>query len=243
MPLLYLYRALRERFIEDLTVIETLFFEEIYPVFANIEEEAQAIAKKTLNDVMRSYPPDADDLDPDMEEAIMEIFEGRCELLSLMRYRTLAMWIMCLCQAWEQQLIKFVVIETKNDGLFDTRDDRAVYGPADLRKGFCFVKRVFSDHGVDFESLESWQKISELRHLVNTLKHAEGSSAHELRKLRPDYFDWDGRTSPNGLDSLELFGSTLLDETLKIKPQDFRDYRAALEIFWNELPENMKYCG
>jgi len=58
-----------------------------------------------------------------------------------------------------------------------------------------------------------------------------------LRKLRPDYFK-DNLDSLE-FDALELYGSTLLDNTLNLSKNDFTDYLNALDAFWKELPENM----
>ncbi|WP_027364123.1 hypothetical protein [Desulfotruncus alcoholivorax] len=56
------------------------------------------------------------------------------------------------------------------------------------------VKECFKFHNnYDIESMKCWEKIKELRLLVNVIKHAEGKSADRLRKIRPDYFKWDKR--------------------------------------------------
>ena len=143
------------------------------------------------------------------------------------------MWIICLCQMWEQQLIKFLVNEKQKYGL-------KCY-PDDVKKDFGFIEKAYRNHGVEFEKLTNWKKINELRQLVNTLKHADGKSANTLREMRPDYFDWGD--SDFSSDTLKLYGSTLLDETLKMNIQDFKDYLDALVAFWNELPENMTWRG
>lgn len=42
--------------------------------------------------------------------------------------------------------------------------------------------------GIDLASLSDWPRIDELRLVTNSVKHAEGPSARQLRKLRPDLF-------------------------------------------------------
>ena len=42
--------------------------------------------------------------------------------------------------------------------------------------------------GIDLSSLEPWAKLHELRLVANSVKHAEGVSAKQLRELRPDLF-------------------------------------------------------
>lgn len=111
------------------------------------------------------------------------------------------------------------------------------YKDSDLKRGFEFVKEVFESHGKPFETLDCWKKIKELRALVNVIKHSEGRSEKELRKMRPDYFVY--ITDTGKYDLLSLYHSTLLEETLQIKDLDFIDYYSALVQFWNELPERM----
>lgn len=86
--------------------------------------------------------------------------------------------------------------------------------------------------------MKSWTKIKELRLLVNVIKHAEGNSADRLRKIRPDYFEWDRRFGYE-YDKLKFHKTTLLEETLNITNQDFDSYNKILVSFWDELPERM----
>ena len=232
---LYLWQPLRQRFIEKLDTIVKLFFEKIYPVFSNAEEDAHNMQYEAWEDLMHHpFTSKGNYIDPfDAVDSIVEFGYEQFEILSLMRYRTLAMWIMCLCQTWEQQLAKFIIDEGRKCGI--------QYHSDYIKKGFTFSKETFLQHGVEFEKLKSWEKIFELRQLTNTLKHADGPSADRLRKLRSDYFDWG--ESGFDKDTLEVYGSTLLDETLKIQPQDFKDYFTALVLFWNELPERMEGIG
>jgi len=42
--------------------------------------------------------------------------------------------------------------------------------------------------GIDLTSIPAWSRIHELRLVANSVKHAEGGSAKQLRELRPDLF-------------------------------------------------------
>lgn len=145
-----------------------------------------------------------------------------------MRYRNLAMWISCLYQSWEQQIMRFVKKEIETDGCFN------LTGGMD----FATAKEGFKIHNCPIDELSCWKKIRELRALVNVIKHSEGDSAKTLRKLRPDFFGWE-EEHDFSRDRLQLFESTLLDETLNIKNEDFTEYYNALNAFWDELPERM----
>ena len=82
-----------------------------------------------------------------------------------------------------------------------------------------------------------WEKINELRLLVNVLKHAEGNLELKLRELRPDYFIHD--IYGEKYDLMSMYHVSLLEATLQIKEEDFIKYYDALVAFWKELPERM----
>lgn len=224
---LYLYQDLRDKYIKDLTQIKELFFERIQPVFADAEKEA-TIYQNQLWDNLMSQPCDEDSIiDPsDYVDTVQEAAFEKYEILSLMQYRNINMWISCMCQVWEQQLFSFVFHEALSEGI--------KYDESDLKKGFAFSKEVFEWHQQPFNNLICWSKIKELRALVNVIKHSEGDSEQKLRKMRPDYFVHD--TGIEKYDLLSLYHSTLLEATLQIKDKDFIEYYDALIAFWNELP-------
>jgi hypothetical protein len=57
------------------------------------------------------------------------------------------------------------------------------------------------------------------------------------RKIRPDYFEYNIGTEK--YDLISMYHSTLLEETLQVKDQDFANYYDAIKDFWNELPDCM----
>lgn len=226
---LYLWKDLRDKLKKELTYIYEMYLERIEPVFANAETEAEQLSEKIWDDAMSSPWDGGSDIDPsDIADTCQEIGLERYEILSLMRYRNLAMWISCLYQFWEQQIMRFVKKEIQTDRCFN------LTGGMD----FATAKEGFKIHNCPIDELSCWKKIKELRALVNVIKHSEGDSAKTLRKLRPDFFGWEDEHDFSR-DRLQLFESTLLDETLNIKNEDFTEYYNALIAFWDELPERM----
>jgi len=228
---LYLYNQQRKIFKQDITNIKELFFERIYPIFSNAEQEATTYQETLWNDLMEQPCYDEDGyFDPsDFVDSIQEEGFSKYEVLSLMHYRTIGMWLACMCQVWEQQIYAFVVQEERNN--------RIEYNDVDKKKGFQFVKDVFKYHNQSFENMACWDKLKELRLLVNVIKHAAGDSEKKLRKIRPDYFAY--KNGLGDVDLLELYNSTLLEPTIQISQQDFIDYYNAIMSFWDELPERM----
>ena len=226
---LYLWENLRNEFKKELTYIYELYFERIEPVFSNAETEAEKLSEKTWEDVT-SAPWDGE-IDVELSyiaESCQEIGLERYEILSLMRYRNLAMWISCLYQSWEQQIMRFAKKEIETDGCFElTRS-----------MDFAIAKEIFEIHNCPIDELSCWKKIKELRTLVNVIKHSGGNSAETLRQLRPDFFGWED-IHDFSRDRLQFFESTLLDETLNIKNEDFTAYYKSLIAFWDELSKCM----
>ena len=228
---LYLWEPLRQKYIGDLTLIKTMFIERIQPIFANAEKEANDYRDELWSEIVNSTCSEEDAaVDPsDYVEFVQEKAIERYEMLSLMHYRNIGMWIECLCQVWEQQICSFVIDEAKRDGI--------TYEASDMQKGYGFAKAVFKEHQQTFEQMESWDEIRELRLLVNVLKHAEGDSEQKLRKLRPDYFTQD--ICGEKYDLMSMYHTSLLESTLKIQEEDFIKYYNALVAFWKALPERM----
>ena len=217
---LYLDKGIRKKFIDDLTLLKELFLIKVEPVFANAESEAEAY-KRELWDSLSICSNELEDCAESIEEAAFE----RYSLIHLMYYRNLAAWICTLCQVWEQQLYAFIVREAQSEGL--------EYNPEELGCGFEFSKRVFEWHQYPLNKVSVWDKVKELRLVVNVIKHADGRSEKILRRIKPEIF------IDEGYDLISLYHTSLLEPTLMIKRQDFCDYYEALIAFWKEIPERM----
>lgn len=227
---LYLWGSLRQQYIDDLTFVKEMFFERIHPIFANAEAEAEAYQSELWNGIMNQPCTEDTYFDPgDYVDVVQEKAVERYDMLQLMHYRNLTAWICILCQVWEQQLYSFVLQEAEQEGL--------KYDPSEIKRGFAFSKEVFEWHQQPFEQMAVWDKIRELRLLVNVIKHAEGDSEQKLRALRPDYFTEE--ICGTQYDLMALYHTTLLEPTLMIKEQDFINYYEALVKFWTDLPERM----
>jgi len=216
---LYFWKPLMERYKKELSMVAE-YYNRTVPSFGDIEKEATDYADSIYN----NFPAD-ENTDP-ATVADFANDEGiqLYELLNTMKKNHLLMTISMMCQIWEQQLIKFTVTEMRH---FLPFQNNAL--------SFVDAKRIFELHGIIFEELVSWNKIKEMRLLVNTIKHGDGESARKLRKIRPDYFKLD---FIEGTDTLELAGAVLLDSySLMVEEQDFRIYVEATEAFWDEMPE------
>lgn len=89
-----------------------------------------------------------------------------------------------------------------------------------------------------YEALESWPKVAELRHLANTIKHGEGSSATQLKSLRPDLFRESLLLGSKPAARQPLTGSDPLPTE-----KDIAEYADAICRLWNAAARSLRLAG
>jgi hypothetical protein len=98
--------------------------------------------------------------------------------------------------------------------------------------------------GIDVTAFITWPRITELRHLANCVKHAEGNSCDQLRKLRPDLFE-----KPSLGDDVKLRGiirhvrNPLMGEDIYVTEQEFASYAGIVRQFWLELASALEHAA
>lgn len=132
-----------------------------------------------------------------------------------------------LYHLYEQQMMLFLRKE-----LLDWREqnNKKLYTQEEARK------RIKLAH-VDITTFAVWPKIEELRHLANTIKHAEGRSSEELLQIAPHLFE-----TPGLAISMPISGhvfTPLLGEDICVKPAHISEYAAVLEQFWLKLGDEL----
>lgn len=213
-------------YIKELERVET-YYRKSQPAFEFTDEDVHKEVEEIFSNA--TIPEDVDpyDIAESMEAMGVELYEA----YQMMKSNHLFITISMLAHMWEQQIIKFVRKE-----LYDN------LGKPISAISYKEAKEVIEASGVEITERASWGKIKELRHLVNTIKHAEGDSAKKLRKLRPDFFATEGFSEGDVFDILELNGSVLLDPySLNVKESDLLEYIQATKEFWEEMPERAYY--
>ena len=205
---------------KELSLIED-YHKRTKPQFENIEKETDEYTNSLYNNYPAAEYTDGGYVAEWAIDKGIEMYE----VLSTMKSNHLLMTISMLYHIWEQQLIRFTIHKLQHYLEFDKRT-----------VGYEDVQRIFELHGVNITDTKSWGKIRELKLLVNTIKHGDGSSAERLRKLRPDFFKVDTIKT----DILELHDAVLLDSySLQVKENDLYDYVKATKNFWDEMPERV----
>jgi hypothetical protein len=220
---LYLPEIKRRYLKSEISDYVEIYSQKLLPVFKDIESDANKIRDDSYDNVM-SQPAYNDFIDPSsIAENALEEGIKHYLYLKLGKYNLTATWHATLYQIWEQQSRLFLFREMSHVCRiqFDT---------------FCInlseIKKKYKLHNVDIESFPCWSQIEELYLLCNVIKHGDGRSVKELRKIKPTLFK-----KENGIDYTETFKTTLLEETLNIDEKTLQNYRDALLSFWDEIPE------
>ncbi len=220
---LYLTEIKRKYLKSEISDYVKIYCQKLLPVFKDIESDAVKYADDFFDSSM-SQPAYDDSIDPaSIAENAQEEGIEHYSYLKLGKYSLTATWHATLYQIWEQQSRRFLFQEISHayNIQFET---------------FCTklpeIKKKFEFHKVDIESFSCWPEIEELSLLCNVIKHGEGKSAKNLRKIKPELF-----TQEDGTDYMETFKTTLLEETLNINEMTLQSYRDALLSFWDEIPE------
>ena len=168
-----------------ITVFREYVFRDVLPAFNNIDARANEIGNEYYNRIARSpageYEIDMADV---AETANQESYDW-WEMMTSLRQSMLNLLSAGLFHLVEQQLSLL-----SRDGMF--RGLHAADTKLDAVKTWYQVEL-----GIAFEALASWSVIDEMRLVANTVKHGEGSSAANLRKLNPALFVDPGLTVYN----------------------------------------------
>jgi hypothetical protein len=120
----------------------------------------------------------------------------------------------------------------------------AFFGPHGAPVGPGESVRLLKELGIDVELLSSWPRIIELRHLANCVKHAEGNSCDQLRKLRPELFE--KPTLGNGFKMSGLrthVRNPLMGEDIYVTEDKLNAYVASVRKFWHQLADQLERIG
>lgn len=148
------------------------------------------------------------------------------------KYRTLAMWICCTCQLWEQQILSFLCQEISNMDLLGSEKKNCFMKRYKNLSSWKYVTQLLNDCNINIAGMDCSGKIDEMRLLVNVLKHSEGKSEDKLREKNPDIFLIDGK------DLLPMHHTSLGYPVLNLSIDNLKEYNEALIEFWENIPVN-----
>lgn len=193
----------------------------------DINNEAEAVANEAWESFM-SMSASGDEDPANFAEAAQEAGLDHYLIVTGIRQGVINMFAAGLYHAFEQQLLYFHREELLPNG---QQHDKG-------RLKVSIAREMLAARGVELTSFKSWPLVDELRLVANTVKHAEGDSADQLRGRRPDLFE-DPRLKKSGLKGLSPSSRPIylpmVGEDLFVDVGDLTRYRDALVQFWREL--------
>jgi hypothetical protein len=229
---LILAQKFREGFVAEIKVLDDALEQRFLPAFKNIKEEANEVAKKAFERMGQVPSADGDPGDY-AEDAWDEGVDHYVKLDSL-RQGFLNLYAVFCYHSFEQQFFRFY--DWQRWGPSDEAD-RNLLNWEDACKWI-------GVEGIELERFETWPKIKELRILANVAKHAEGRSADELRKVRPDMLIPPGsRLQEQDMDDVVKrlrVAQPLSGEGLYMGVEELSSYIRALIAFWNDMADELE---
>lgn len=218
-------RYIREQFIRQVELFVESIEKRIIHSFDSMEDDAEKVQDEIWENSTSSGNPENVDEASLAEQARNEAVKYY-EMLSGVRQSFLNICAASLYHFFEQQLIFML---------------RREILPISLEKDSkLFKARIFRDKlkeiGIDVTTFASWPVIEELRLVANTVKHAEGDSAEDLRLVNPLIFRNplldDIGPSFEGSSRWLFFPAGGVD--LYVRIDDLKRYRDAIVGFWND---------
>jgi len=215
-------------FCKQITIFCDSFISRIWPIFDQIDSEAEEIAAKEWKR-LGIFPLDEYSDMGDLAERAIDVGLEYFKAWDSVRQTMINLIVAALYHLFEQQRLLF----HRKQILQPTEENNPR-----LITLYEFEKRL-NTLDINIKTLPSWNKVNELRVVANVVKHAEGPAAKELKKLRPTLF-----THPKLKKypiSAPLEGvqpsvyMPLAGEDIYLTIDDIENYRSALLSFWREF--------
>ena len=220
-------------FLPGIEFFSRCMLEKVIPSFDNVEDEADEIEREAFENPGGLADPEFYDPADHAEGAFekgLEYYEWMIGTLQ----GIINLFTAGLYHLFEQQ---FLFIYRRE--LLQRHEEN---DPNFLKFGI--AKQRFSDQGIRIEDFGSWPKVNELRLLANTVQHADGVSATDLKAKRPDLFSRpDNRlviklNRPPGPVYTPLTGNEIY-----VTKEEYLNYVNAVKEFWGEMASALEGQG
>ncbi|MCB2226564.1 MAG: hypothetical protein KQH53_07785 [Desulfarculaceae bacterium] len=206
----------------QITTILKIVKEKIIPIFKQAEVEADEVSDRAW--YAEGYSENADP--GSMADYAMEMGLDHYSLLTNLTYGILNLFSVHLYHLYEQHLVYLCMHELIHPATF----------PDPHSLNATIVNQMLTDKGIETFSFKTYPKIKELKYVCNCVKHGDGRSCEEVKKLRPVLFE---HPSFRGQDIPSLppgpIITPLAGDSLWISEQDFEEYAQAVLSFFEEL--------
>ena len=215
-------------FLRTVEYFERTLNQKVLPSFDSISHEAEQVETEAFERLGKSVDPEwydpADYFEAARDEGIdfyimaNGMKQGITNLFTAGLFHLFEQWFL---KIYRQELVSFREEPKPN-----------------LLKLAIALDRLLRGNGIDIQTFSSWRTVDELRLVANTIKHADGASCKELKKLRPDLFV-SPLTKDEGVEidlvvRREVF-HPLAGEDLYVSADEFGKYAEAVKHFADEL--------
>jgi len=218
-------RDIRARIMPPVEAYNEDLFRDVLKAFDNLDERAREKAEEFFN----NYPCNEYTDPGDVADSAQDHGNSWWDTMNSLRQSMVNLLAAGLYHLIEQQL-SALSLDCAYKRVRDTRLD--------------IVQNWYSANlGIDLTSLSAWARIDELRLVANSVKHAEGPSAQQLRELRADLFqnpafaDIRAEIGSGWLDRQEPLAMPLAGEDLFVTENDLHNYYAAAVALFEGIVE------
>lgn len=219
-------------FVPQIKSLHDALKDRLLPTFEKLQEEADSVEAAEWDRLM-GLPSDGD-FDPgDYAERAKEESSEYYELMIGVRQSIINMFAVASYHLWEQQLLTF-----HRRQILDPREEN----DQSLMK-IAEAKNRLLSKGVNIESFSSYSQIDQMRLLTNTIKHADGHSADDLKAICPEYFHFpDALPDPPGVTPyIPPTYSPLAGRDVYLTLEQLESLVESLVTFWSELAEAISH--
>lgn len=228
----YIEWRVRSVALQQVAAYVDFMLREIIPVFANMEQRAEAAAASEYERLSSElagefWDGDIDTLAEQAHDKGLAIYET----LNGLRQSVLNLFAVGLFHLLEQE-----IADLCRDASFD------VEPPNDTKLDP--VADWYKEHfDLDLRSLPSWAKVDELRLVANVTKHAEGNSARRLRELRPALFQLPSLREMGFAPGSWPISRPLAGDDLYVTAENLQEYGQAAVDLISEIANHFKERG
>ena len=196
----------------------------LLPQFSNLNNETERFAEEEYKR-LGSLPGDPEIDMADIAEQATDLAVSWYLSMTAVRQSIINLFAIGLRHLFEQQVFDFVSHAHISNAV-----------NADFHRD---IGSLTVD-GIDVKQFQSWSRLEELRLVCNTVKHAEGGSARELKALRPEFFQSPGESALSILTGPGPVRQPMAGEDVFLAVEDIHTYCEAARHFWNELAEKLE---
>lgn len=222
-------------FRKRIALLREVVMRRLLPTFDFIDQEAESISDELYGRLNAVDDPDGD---PAMDaEAAEDAGNSHYIAMNEVKQGLLNLFAVALHHLVEQQQLTVIRQEFVKHG-----ENHAISVSKIPKICEEFNERM-DRAGVKIQEFPSYKKLLELRHLANTVKHADGHSAEQLRSNRPDLF-----VAPNLTGSKQQMVPNpsywpfepLSGQDVYVTDKDLEQYFDATDRYWEEFETALK---